>query len=260
MGGLQHLVDHGERQPADESADCPSAGGTRSQLGNLWASSGQSFCQSATANRYPVYANASNDMTLDDFTKLFARGGMIDSFFNTNMRSYVDMSRSPWVSQRVNGVDLGIPAGTLAQFQRAATIRDMMFGADGSRLGLSLDVIPVSLDSSSHNVTLEFDGQTVKFDGKTKQPVKVTWPGTGVGHAKISFEGGSGPSSLERDGPWAMFRLLKEGSLHQSGGSDRYTANFQLGGHNASFDIRAASVLNPFGSHAIDQFRCPGHF
>src|SRR5262249_7138672 len=85
------------------------AGDMRTQLNALWTAQVVPFCTSALDNRYPAFKDAKNEITLDDFARLFAKGGLIDNFFTTNLRQYVDVSKNPWAWQRVNDADLGIP-------------------------------------------------------------------------------------------------------------------------------------------------------
>jgi type VI secretion system protein ImpL len=67
----------------------------------------------------------------------------------------------------------------------------------------------------------------------------------------------SGPPVLQASGPWALFRLFGQGTLQQAGSADRYTLSFHLGDRQASFEIRAGSVLNPFAPGMLRDFRCP---
>jgi type VI secretion system protein ImpL len=237
-----------------------SVGGARAQLNALWTSSVFPFCESALENRYPAFKAATNDITLDDFSRLFAKGGLIDNFFTSNLRQYVDVSRNPWTWQKVDNVELGIPAATLAQFQRAASIRDNMFAASGNKPSVSFDVVPLTLDAKSTRVDLEVDGQTASYDHGPPRPVRMVWPGpSGVGHVRIAFqpqEPGEA-ATIEQDGVWAWFRVLRQSQFKQSTGADRYVATFAVGNRTASFEIRANSVINPFASNEVELFRCP---
>ena len=78
--------------------------------------------------------------------------------------------------------------------------------------------------------------------------------------ARLVFEPppSSGPPVLSATGPWALFRLFDQGTLQQSGSSERYTLTFHVGDRSASFEIRAGSVLNPFAPGMLHDFRCPG--
>jgi type VI secretion system protein ImpL len=235
-------------------------GGAHAQLNALWTASVVPFCESALQNRYPAFRTASNEITLDDFSRLFSRGGLIDAFFTSNLRQYVDISKNPWVSLKVDNVDLGIPSAILAQFQRAASIRDNMFTGGGTKPGVSFEVLPISLDSKSTQVALEIDGQTMTYDHGPPRAVKMMWPGpSGVGHVRIAFQPQSPgePAIIESDGAWAWFRVLQSSQLKQSTGADRFVVTFKVADRSASFEIRANSVINPFASNQLEAFRCP---
>jgi type VI secretion system protein ImpL len=233
-------------------------GGARAQLNGLWTTQVVPFCQSALDNRYPSVGSATNEVTLDDFSRLFAKGGLIDAFFDMNLRQFVDMSKNPWAWQKVDNTGLGIPEGVLAQFQRAAAIRDSMFPGGGAKPGVSFDVVPVSLDARSTQVILEIDGQTVSYDNGPPQPKTITWPGpTGIGHVRVAFQPQGANTSLEKDGVWAWFRMLQVFKPSQTTGADRYQVTFKAGDRSATFELRAHSVINPFASDLLGSFRCP---
>jgi type VI secretion system protein ImpL len=235
-------------------------GGTRAQLNALWTSSVVPFCESALENRYPAFKTASNEITLDDFTHLFSKGGLIDTFFNTNLRQYVDVSKNPWVWQKVHDLDLAIPQTTLTQFQRAAAIRDSMFVGGGGKPGVSFEIVPVDLDPTSTQVILEMDGQTIAYDHGPPRPVRMIWPGpSGIGHVRIAFQptDPSTATTLEVDGVWAWLRVLHQSQLKQSTGADRFVATFKVANRSASFELRANSVVNIFAVNQLELFRCP---
>jgi type VI secretion system protein ImpL len=233
-------------------------GGARAQLNGLWTTQVAPFCQSALDNRYPIFSGGANEVTLDDFSRLFSKGGLIDAFFDANLRPFVDMSKNPWAWQKVDNADLGIPPGVLAEFQRAAAIRDSMFPGGGAKPGVNFDIVPVSLDSKSTQVILEIDGQTVSYDNGPPRPVKISWPGpSGIGHVRVAFQPQGDGTTLEKDGVWAWFRMLQTSQLRQTGGADRYQATFRAGDRSATFEIRANSVINPFASNMLEVFRCP---
>jgi type VI secretion system protein ImpL len=62
---------------------------------------------------------------------------------------------------------------------------------------------------------------------------------------------------LSETGPWAMFRLFSRGTLRQAASPEIYTLTFTLGERSATFEVRAGSVINPFASGVLQEFRCP---
>ncbi len=220
-----------------------------------------SLCQQAVTGRYPFFPASANAIPLDDFGRLFSPNGMINQFFNTQLRPFVDTSGSVWKAQAVAGVAPPVSPGDLAQFQRAAAIGELFFAGGGAAPSVRFDLTPGTLDAGAKQVTLELGSQSINYAHGPQRSVSVTWPGTsGMDNARLVFEPApsSGPPVLSATGPWALFRLFDQGTLTQAGSSERYTLTFHLGDREASFDIRAGSVLNPFAPGMLHDFRCPG--
>ncbi len=106
------------------------------------------LCTLIVDGRYPFTPTASADVPLGDFGRLFAPGGQLDAFFNTELHPYVDMSGKTWTLQQVAGTAAPITPGDLAQFQRAAAIRDLFFANGGNVPGLRFEISPATLDGT----------------------------------------------------------------------------------------------------------------
>jgi type VI secretion system protein ImpL len=237
-------------------------GGAKAAVAAAFAGAGgpASLCAQAVDSRYPFVKGASNEIPMDDFGKLFAAGGLLDGFFNTQLRPFVDMSGRNWKPQDVDGVPAPVSAADLLQFQRAAVIRDLFFAASGAAPSVRFDITPVSLDAGAKQVTLDFDGVVVTYAQGPPRATQITWPGAArMNNVRLVFDpppaGGTGV--LQDAGPWALFRLFSRGVLTQGGSAERYTLTFSLGERQAVFEIRAGSVLNPFAPGMLQEFRCP---
>jgi type VI secretion system protein ImpL len=218
------------------------------------------LCQQAVVGRYPFDPNSTTDIPLGDFAHLFAPGGLLDTFFSTQVRQFVDMSAATWRIQPVNGVTPPISQGALAEFQRAETIRQLFFAAGGTQPAVQFSITPTSLDAGAAQVTIELGALTVSYAHGPPVPTQISWPGAdGMQTARLIITPSAGGSPVEVDasGPWALFRLFAQGSLAQGASSDQYTITFTQGGHDASFDIEAGSVFNPFTPGMMTDFRCP---
>ncbi|WP_119459021.1 type VI secretion system membrane subunit TssM [Rhodospirillaceae bacterium SYSU D60014] len=236
-------------------------GGARAQLNAIWTADVLPLCRRALDNRYPLVKDSTIGVTLDDFSRLFGPNGLIDDFFKTHLSKFVDTSSRPWRWRQVDNVDLGISSAVLAQFQRAAAIRDSFFPAGSSTPSVHFTILPVSLDASATQVLIELEGQTVSYNHGPPRPVEMQWPGTGAAkQVRVAF---SPPvagqmSNLTKDGPWSWFRLLDEASVSGGARGDQFTVTFTVGGRSATFELRASSVMNPFTLKELEAFRCPG--
>jgi type VI secretion system protein ImpL len=218
------------------------------------------LCAPAVNGRYPFAPGSANDVPLDDFARLFAPGALLDGFFNTELRPYVLTTGRSWQLQQVDGTTAPVTQSDVTQFQRAAAIRDIFFAGGGTTPSVRFDITPVTVDAGTKTATLDFDGTAVVAAHAPPHATQIQWPGPkGMTEVKLTFDPppASGTGVLQAAGPWAMFRLFGQGRLAQAGSSDRYTLTFQSGEREAVFELRAASVLNPFAPGVLRDFRCP---
>ncbi len=232
--------------------------GTRASINAKYQANVLPFCEQALSDRYPFNRQSRSEVAIQDFARLFAPAGMIDSFFNDNLLKFVDTRTRPWTWQKVNNVDLGISQAVLEQFQHAAEIRDAFFNGNPSPL-VQFQITPEALDPKAKRVILEIDGTQIVFGHKTAPtPVAVTWPGS-VGMGRVTFEPmrKNAEDQLTRNGPWGWFRLLDAAEVRRTNVSDRKRMIFKIGGRIAIFQLQSGSVLNPFALPALRKFSCP---
>ena len=237
------------------------ADGTRASINAQWQAQVLPFCDQALSNRYPFTRGAKADVAMGDFTRLFAPNGLIDGFFNENLRDYVDTRARPWAWKRVNDTDLGISPAVLQQLQYAAEIRDAFF-AGGATPAVNFQITPEALDPKAQQVVLDIDGTEVTYaHSVAPKPAAITWPG-GVGSARIILQPvvDNTSNAMTRDGPWAWFRLLSAAEVRRTNVSDRNRVVFNVGGRIAIFQLQSGSVLNPFALPALGKFSCPKSF
>ena len=206
----------------------------------------------------PVAPNATNDASLEDFARLFAPGGSLDGFFNTQLKPFVDMSGKQWRLQPVDGNAAPVTPADLAQFQRAATIRDIFFPRGVSTVQLRFEITPAP--SSSSAATLDLGGTIIASTSEPATPTQITWPGPARMQAvKLTFDPplSSGAATLQESGRWALFRLFGRGRTQPDGSSGRSTITFQSGDRQAVFEMRVSGPANPFAPATLQDFRCP---
>lgn len=214
----------------------------------------------AINDRYPFAPTATSEIPLDDFTRLFAPGGVIDGFFNTLLRPYVDVGAPVWKPKAAAGVAPPVSQADVAQFQRAAEIRDLFFASGQTRPEVRFDITPISLDARANQATLDFaDTSVVSRRGVSSQSTEILWPGANAMqlarfHIDPPPPGTTG--EWRETGSWAMFRLLGRGRLAPAREAERSTLTFQMGDRRAEFEIRTGT-RNPLARGILEAFRCP---
>ena len=147
------------------------SGDPRQQLATIFDASGGpgELCPAVTNGRYPFVPNATDDAPLDGFARLFAPGGVLDGFVNTLLLRYIDTSAKPWRLISADAASAPVTPADLAQFQRAAMIRDAFFADSGTRPRVVLNITPVSADAATRRVTLDLDGTAIVYTSGGRQ-------------------------------------------------------------------------------------------
>ncbi|WP_028105125.1 type VI secretion system membrane subunit TssM [Pseudoduganella violaceinigra] len=237
-------------------------GVARNNLSQAMQASIGDFCNKAIAGRYPFSKGSGRDVTPDDFSRLFAPGGLMDDFFQKNLAQYVNTATRPWSFRPVGDASMGASSAALVQFQRAQVIRDVFFRS-GPAVSMRLDLKPMMMDASITQFILDVDGQLVKYSHGPQVPAQIQWPGprgsTQV-RLQLSPVSGAGASGRTFEGAWALFRLFDQVQVDSTGQPEKFLATFNVEGRKAQFEVLTNSVRNPFRLAELEQFQCPGAF
>ncbi len=235
------------------------AEGTRAQVSARWQAQVAPFCSTALDGRYPFVAQSRQDVTMQDFARAFAPGGLIDKFFTDNLLRYVNTSTRPWTWKTGNQAELGSSDAVLRQFEYAAQIRDTFF-AGGNAPSVPFEITPFALAPGLTSASLDIDGQSLTDTTASDDnvPKAFRWPGD-VGFARVTFAPPSNTveSVLSREGPWGWFRLLKSAAVRDRSEANSKRVTFNIGGRIWIVDMRLGSAFNPFNLPALTQFSCP---
>ncbi|WP_181183488.1 MULTISPECIES: type VI secretion system membrane subunit TssM [unclassified Mesorhizobium] len=218
-------------------------------------------CEEAINGRYPFASDATEEISMADFAKLFAPGGLMDRFFAQNLAPLVDMTGQEWAWKQDTRSSRDLAKSTLKSFQSAAEIRGAFFPSGGSTPLVSITFTPTSLNSEADSAVLNVDGQTVQSAQAGNAPSMVTWPsGAASGSASLSLtpEMPGRESALKFDGAWALKRLLDKASVTANGASAE--ARFVIGGRDVGYTIQVGSGANPLFLPALSGFSCPKAF
>ncbi len=244
----------------NDAAQRTSIDGLRSNLSDIIKAEVGEFCHKATSGRYPFVRGSAQDVTPDDFAKLFAAGGLFDSTFQKYLAPNVNTTTRPWSFRKIDGgPSLGAP-GTLIQFERAAAIRDAFF-RDG-KPGMRLEFKPTELDQAITQFTLDVDGQQLKYGHGPIVPTMINWPGSkGSNQVRVTVAppGPTGSTGSLAEGPWALLRMLDRQQVDLSTtAGEKASVKFVVDSRSATFEVTSSSVQNPLRLKALQEFACPG--
>ncbi|HTH96042.1 MAG TPA: ImcF-related family protein, partial [Stellaceae bacterium] len=214
-------------------------------------------------DRYPIFADSKTETSLKDFGTFFGPDGVLDKFFQNWLSPFVNTNGITWESARIDGQSLDIAPDALDQLQQAALIRQAFFPESGSNMPkVHFTLEPTLLGARSIQIQLAIEDSTLIYRHDPPRAWKLTWPGdTSPGTMRITLTDVQNRNwSMEKDGVWALFRLLDSTHLHGTASDDRFLLNLTLGDVPASFELRADSANgNPFDLSLLHDFRLPDH-
>ncbi len=241
------------------SGSTQALGATRANISQNLSTSVGEFCNRAIADRYPFSRDSKIDVTPDDFSRLFAPGGVIDDFFQKNLAAFVDTTVKPWRFRKVGDASMGDSA-SLVQFQRAAEIRNVFFSGAARGPAIRIEMKPTEMDPLILNFNLDIDGQILHYAHGPSVPKTMQWPGPKGSNqirVQVSPPGASGNSGQIFEGPWALFRMFDRTQIEAGSRPDRFRATFALDERRVQFEVTTNSVQNPFRLRELQEFRCP---
>ncbi|MEL7113943.1 MAG: type VI secretion IcmF C-terminal domain-containing protein, partial [Pseudomonadota bacterium] len=206
--------------------------------------------------RFPFSGGSSRDVSIPEFSQLFAPNGVIDRFFLQELSQFADLSGSTW-SWKTDGPLAGkLSNATLKQFERAASIRDAFFASGGGTPNIAM-TFRARMHSQIDVATLDIDGQPVITNRGTNTPTNITWPGSGAGNVTLTFTPALGRRGNRQQflGAWGFLRFLRQGQPKLNGST--VDVSHILGGRNIGYRIDVAANENPFFLRALSEFKCP---
>ncbi|MES5485434.1 type VI secretion system membrane subunit TssM [Bradyrhizobium sp. INPA03-11B] len=231
-------------------------------VNTVWMGEVVPLCAAAIFQRYPMYATATEDITLKDFSDFFRPGGVLDDFFQRYLSPLVVQGRNGLVLATIDGAAVPIHTNALVQFQRAQEIRKAFFSGSGSAPAVKFSIKPVYLASHLLRATFVMDGKEIVYRHEAPRSYDLEWPTrTEASTASITLTAVDGTEEkIESSGPWALFRLVGASRLSSRGSSDRFTITIGRPDRpNVAYELRAESVSNPFSLNVLRSFRCPNN-
>ncbi|CAN7588399.1 type VI secretion system membrane subunit TssM [Trinickia sp. LjRoot230] len=215
------------------------------------------FCRQAIAGRYPFARGLARDVAPADFAQLFAPGGTMDAFFQKNLAGLVDTASRPW--RFINRTDDASASPLLASFEKAAAIRDAYFAGGVHTAQLKIEIKPLELDPSVSEMTLDVDGQILRYAHGPLTATAVQWPGTrGSGQVRLQMQDETGAThGFTTEGPWALHRLFDHAAISPGQGPEQMVATFAIDGKHVALQVTAGSVRNPLRLPQMESFACP---
>lgn len=213
--------------------------------------------QQNLARHYPFNPDSGRDVALQDFEQFFAPGGALDSFYQDNLKLFLEDHPEQVGDARRAGL---VRREVLASLENADRIRRAYFTRGGS-LDVEFALEPLNLSSNKRRSVVNVDGQLVEFSHGPRQSIPLVWPNTlrDAVESRITLvpvQVNRSPRSLSENGPWALFRLLDQADI-TGVSSSAVDVRFRVDDGEMRYRLHAASNTNPFTQELLAGYRIP---
>lgn len=207
------------------------------------------------ADNYPFNPHTQQDASLDEFERFFKPDGVLDTFYQQNLRLFMENDLS--LEDGDNAVI--IREDIRQQLKTAQKIRDIFFSQQNG-LGAQFAVETVSLSGNKRRSVLNLDGQIVDYSQGRNFTSHLVWPNNmrEGNESKLTLIGisGNSPRSISFIGPWAQFRLFESGQL-TSVQDGTFSVRFNVDGGAMVYRVHTDTQDNPFAGGLFSQFQLP---
>lgn len=213
--------------------------------------------QQNLARHYPFNPESGRDVALQDFERFFAPGGVLDAFYQDNLKLFLEDHPEQVGDARRAGLVRG---AVLTSLENADRIRRAYFTRGGS-LDVEFALEPLNLSANKRRSVVNVDGQLVEFSHGPRQSIPLVWPNTLRDSVEsritlVPVQVNRSPRSLSENGPWALFRLLDKADI-TGVSSSAVDVRFRVDDGDMRYRLHAASNTNPFTQQLLAGYRIP---
>jgi len=214
-------------------------------------------CKDATG-RFPFVERSKSDLPMTDFARVFGPNGLFDAFFREKLADLVDTTGQVWAWKQSSKLSQGLSPTALLQFQNAARIKDAFFTGQGTSPNVKFGIVMKTLSQNVPSATFEVNGVKLESPFGVETRGDFEWPGRspdGTASVSLPVAANGTPATLQFSGSWALQRLLKAGTMRQSG--NKATVQFIVGGQEVTYQMSFDTLENPFTVISRVKFTCP---
>lgn len=202
--------------------------------------------------RYPIGGGISRAIPRGDFSDFFGPDGIVESYFNENLKGAVNKTGTVWATK--SGEISKVSDSALIQLQRADKIRQAFFPNNSASPSIKLFVKPSVSDPNIVSFVFSMGGKQIEYRrGAKAEPLSMEWPGTNPYISlNIIYQDGRN-EEIVAESEWSLLEFLRKGGMRRQGGS-AYKVTFS----GLSFLLRADSSDNIIsGVRELRRFKCP---
>ena len=218
---------------------------SRSYINQQWQQTVIRDYQYTIAKRYPFDATQTQEVSIPDFDRFFARHGVLNSFIAQYLKPFLDTSQPQWQLKELDNYVLPISAEMINELIRANIISNMFFPENSETSKIEFSLQKLNLDPVVASLQLVIGSTNLKDTQDSDSLTHFQWPQANARLTLNSIEGNH--YELDELGPWAFFKMLqKVNVLVDEQDSSSLQILFEVNGNSGRYALKTQSQVNPF--------------
>lgn len=205
-------------------------------------------CENLIAGKYPFDKSASQEISLQEFAKVFGSEGLFMQTLQSNILVNEQLS-TPFISL-LEGSD------RYKYYQNAQKINTkFLAGSKNPTLDFTMKIM--AMDKDIKELSIDYnDTQTNYYHGPQKS-VKLSWPSLQKTITLKAMDFNNQSHELEVKGDWSVFRLIDKAiRIINTKDNKGIIATFDLNKHEVHIEFKSISGTNPFLLSELKEFIC----
>ena len=237
---------------------------TKKHISNQYVQDVLGFYNDKLKGRYPLVKNSrKNDIRVQDFEEFFKKNGIIDSFYQNYVSTFVKLNtrRGTYKYRTIDGSNMHISKYFMNAMLNVESIRKIFFSNKGDFLGTSFYLKPNSLGRKLSRMEFHYDENYIAYEHGPIKSRKIVWPTESLNNiAKFSMFDLNKKKVIEKieDGEWAFFKLVDK--LNKKGhsirrGTDSVIIEYKEGRYDGSFTLTGKAVKVFIKANPLKKFK-----
>ena len=233
--------------------------GAHHEMNNAWHKEVMRFYDENIGGRYPIDTQSQSQLAIEDFETFYGEKGKLDQYFSKYLKPFINNNQKKWQALKVNGHSIELDSMVISLAQRAKHVQENYFLNGGKKANLHFTIKPRTLDSQATGINIIFGDKHINYSHGPQISTEVIWPlPLNNPTASIYLSSFSGTHRTRAaDGPWSLFRILQDGTIHHASAAGTYIYRLNLNGYHASFTITAQSDGGVLGLASLKGFNLP---
>ncbi len=211
------------------------------------------------AHRYPFSDDSVNEVSYQKFIRFFGKPGIITSFYNDYLATFIDTSKPQWAWKKLNGQDLPFSPDSLVKIQQAMNIHQAFFPNDDDKLFVPFALQQKMLAKNIKTITLNINSKIIvdKHNGNGSYYV-LNWPyNLDAKYSSVALTtSGNVTTQLDFPGSWGWFKLVSQ-TFESARSDNQIILNFSKEKYPAKYLLSTIGKQNPFTSLDMNRFNLP---